>query len=557
MAANMAENFNPYHQWLGLPEEVQRPDYYQLLGLSTFEAEPGRIELAAEQTAMKVRSFRPAPRAALWVQLLDELESAKATLLDPARKANYDRLLHEANGRPSQSADSQAAMAPFHPALAMLPPAAVPQAAAPYGGVSSAAAASPVAMPMQPYSAVPVATYAHAGTVDPMAPLAVPGLTMPPLAAPSAPPMAAAVSPAVLAPPAVVAASEPPVPQVRKTSAASSIMAAKKERQARTAALLFGAGAGVLVLGGLVTIAVVTANWNIENNRAQVALAGQGAASRPANGKHAAEHKPAQHGPATQIAPPGAGNTSKPPAPIAPPMPAPPPMAEPTPEPAPPMPPVKPPAPMPEPMPPPEPAPKPEPPPEPMPPARPKRQEVADLESALKAARLALSEHSFDEADAELAKAEKLATLPDHQAKVARLKMAVEHVKLFRQALAEAAMQLDAAETIKVGSSTVVAIVETFPDKITVRVNGTNRTYPMAEMPPGLAVAIVDHKSSGGEPDSRVLKAMYVATRKGANAEAVEQARGWLSEAGIGERDDLVKFLDDTYELVKEYDAGN
>lgn len=180
------------------------------------------------------------------------------------------------------------------------------------------------------------------------------------------------------------------------------------------------------------------------------------------------------------------------------------------------------------------------------------------MEASLKQARLALSEQAIDEAETEVTKAESLAVLPEHRQLVERLRMAIEHVKVFRQSLAEAVSKLEAAETIKVGTSTVVAIVETFPDKLTVRVNGANRSYPLAEMPAGLAAAILDVKRVGGQPDNRLLKAMSVATRKGAGEEEIAQAREWLAEAQGSDDNaaELLSFLDDTYELVQDFDTA-
>ena len=214
------------------------------------------------------------------------------------------------------------------------------------------------------------------------------------------------------------------------------------------------------------------------------------------------------------------------------------------------------------PMPMPRPAPEPEPAvvraPEPAPLPRPTRQQVVALEASLKQARQALSEQAIDEAKTEVAKAEQLAVLPAHQQLAERLSLAIEHLSVFQQSLAEAVSKLEAAETIKVGTSTVVAIVETFPDKLTVRVNGANRSYPLAEMPAGLAAAILDAKRVGGQPDNRLLKAMYVATRKGAGEEEIAQAREWLVAAQGSDDNaaELLSFLDDTYELVKEFDAA-
>ena len=36
----MAEAFDPYYKWLAIPPEDQPPDFYQLVGVHTFEEDP-------------------------------------------------------------------------------------------------------------------------------------------------------------------------------------------------------------------------------------------------------------------------------------------------------------------------------------------------------------------------------------------------------------------------------------------------------------------------------------------------------------------------------------
>jgi hypothetical protein len=91
----MAETFNPYVEWLGLPAHVAEPNHYQLLGLTEFETDDARIAIAADRAMSKVRSFRPGPNAKAWSKLLDELLLAKGRLLDPQRKSEYDADLRE------------------------------------------------------------------------------------------------------------------------------------------------------------------------------------------------------------------------------------------------------------------------------------------------------------------------------------------------------------------------------------------------------------------------------------------------------------------------------
>ena len=44
----MAEGFDPYHKWLGIPPKDQPPNHYRLLGIELFESDPEVIDMAAE-----------------------------------------------------------------------------------------------------------------------------------------------------------------------------------------------------------------------------------------------------------------------------------------------------------------------------------------------------------------------------------------------------------------------------------------------------------------------------------------------------------------------------
>ncbi|MDX1944096.1 MAG: hypothetical protein SFU86_01715 [Pirellulaceae bacterium] len=208
---------------------------------------------------------------------------------------------------------------------------------------------------------------------------------------------------------------------------------------------------------------------------------------------------------------------------------------------------------------PPTPAPTPTPPPPPMPappePAvKPTRDELVALGKLLTSAKAAIGEQNFDDADKDIAKAEPLAKLPEHKAKVARLKEIVGLVRQFRNALKLAVEGLNAGESFKVGTSTQVVVVETFSDRIIVRTAGQNRNYPFAELPPGLAVALADFKLDQADPVSRVVKGAYVATSKRSDSAALEKAKTWWEEAQLGGADvsHLMPFLTDSYDLEKE-----
>ena len=86
----MAEAFDPYRRWLGVPSGERPPNHYALLGLSLFEEDPDAIANAADRQMAYVRTHQTGPHAALTQQLLNELAAARVCLLNPPQKARYD-----------------------------------------------------------------------------------------------------------------------------------------------------------------------------------------------------------------------------------------------------------------------------------------------------------------------------------------------------------------------------------------------------------------------------------------------------------------------------------
>lgn len=126
---------NPYQTWLGL-NVTSRPDCYTLLGLPMYEADTGKI-LVAAQNAMSRASIPMAPAdEPLRQTLLSEIQLAQTCLLDPAQKLAYDQQLQ---------AYFQAQSAPVAPTAPM---AASPMSAAPIGApMGSAPSAQPATKP--------------------------------------------------------------------------------------------------------------------------------------------------------------------------------------------------------------------------------------------------------------------------------------------------------------------------------------------------------------------------------------------------------------------------
>ncbi|WP_254510358.1 hypothetical protein [Anatilimnocola floriformis] len=102
----MAEVFDPYRKWLGIPPKDQPPNHYRLLGIAHFEDDPDVIENAATRQMAHVRTYQGGKNGALSQRILNELTAAKLCLLQPAKKATYDIALRAdmiASGKLSSS----------------------------------------------------------------------------------------------------------------------------------------------------------------------------------------------------------------------------------------------------------------------------------------------------------------------------------------------------------------------------------------------------------------------------------------------------------------------
>jgi len=86
----MAEIFDPYYTWLGIPPHEQPANHYRLLGISQFEANDEVISNAADRLMLHLRAFQAGKRSKESQQLLNEISAARVTLLDPAKKQKYD-----------------------------------------------------------------------------------------------------------------------------------------------------------------------------------------------------------------------------------------------------------------------------------------------------------------------------------------------------------------------------------------------------------------------------------------------------------------------------------
>ncbi len=100
-------SFDPYYEWLQIDPSEQPATLYRLLGLSDAfvrkafgrpltEQEKRVVENAADQRMAHLRTFQTGRNSAECQRLLNEVSRAKITLLDGAKKQQYDSTLGQA-----------------------------------------------------------------------------------------------------------------------------------------------------------------------------------------------------------------------------------------------------------------------------------------------------------------------------------------------------------------------------------------------------------------------------------------------------------------------------
>ncbi len=152
--------------------------------------------------------------------------------------------------------------------------------------------------------------------------------------------------------------------------------------------------------------------------------------------------------------------------------------------------------------------------------------------------RLLLGERKFSEAKQELNAVKALAKTPDMEELHLGMDLVVDYSEQFWQAV-QSSMRTLKGE-IQVGSS-LANVVNSEANEITIRIAGNNRNYKFANLPSGLALAIVkgwfENSKGNKAPNSAVLGAFYYVSKTG----SIDEARKYWQEAGKGGVD--VKFM--------------
>jgi WD40 repeat protein len=149
---------DPY-DWLGVPKGPRPPTHYQLLGLDPSATDPVLIRAAADRQTRRLLPHLTGPDALAAEQAWADLEEARDTLLDPARRAHYDATVPLTGPAPATA--TAAAPEPTVPDISAFeepPPPAAPAPSPWWKALPEPAAAGPDPWWKQPLPAEPAPT---------------------------------------------------------------------------------------------------------------------------------------------------------------------------------------------------------------------------------------------------------------------------------------------------------------------------------------------------------------------------------------------------------------
>ncbi len=96
----MSRTANPYVDWLGIPDSVSRPNYYELLGIPQFEDDENKIKGGYYRRVAQVSVHQTDSNADACQLLLVELAEARDCLTDGESCATYAGRIGEKHGVP-------------------------------------------------------------------------------------------------------------------------------------------------------------------------------------------------------------------------------------------------------------------------------------------------------------------------------------------------------------------------------------------------------------------------------------------------------------------------
>jgi hypothetical protein len=161
-----------------------------------------------------------------------------------------------------------------------------------------------------------------------------------------------------------------------------------------------------------------------------------------------------------------------------------------------------------------------------------------------------IGKQDFTAAEERLAELKPTAKTTVQRGQLERLEQVLGFVKDIRQAMVDAIASLGPADTFKIGSSTMAAFVEGNAQKITVRVSGERRSYPLEEIPVAMAIGLVDLKLDVAHATTLARKGAYIVMHP-KNKTTLERGKQMLQEAADAGAisQELAKFYEDDYSL--------
>lgn len=543
--------WNPYHQWLGLDDDIQSPNYYQLLGLAPGESDRGRIHAAADRALARVRGCRPGPRAADWARLLDEIARAKTCLLDPTQRVAYD--VQMASGRAGEQTEPSTPPQADAPEVALVnrspdlyPPGMGPKSPVAARPAAPDASSRPVADQPSRSARDQVRSRALTDTVSPRGEPAKPTRPVSRAAKPPAPPhgqtdepqladpsaemqtgLAVPVAPgpmnAHVAPPRKPPPSSwPIVLTIAVVVVVLTLLVLMLALRGDARGPQGGATGDVPVFEPAATADGSVASPSVRRPAQAKPFAAAGAGSRPVLEGQGSSGEQTARGPQSPAAPDDGAGESLPEDRGA------------------------------------------------MEDASSAERSAADSRSSVPGAsapstpversawrgrmeriRAALSLQQFDEADDWLRESQTTAGDAEQLADVARARSLVDGARQYWAAVARGVRGLRGADELEIGDNAFrVAVVETGPDWITIRHQGKNTRYSVdGSMPPGLALAIARTVLEREDPEHLIWMGAGLATTRERKSSYLLEARRYWTEAGDRGADvaDLLLLLDESH----------
>jgi hypothetical protein len=74
--------FDPYYEWLGIPESDQPDNHYRLLSIPMYEMNIEVIKSASERQTIFLRTLQAGEHASAAAQMLNEVAAARVCLLN-------------------------------------------------------------------------------------------------------------------------------------------------------------------------------------------------------------------------------------------------------------------------------------------------------------------------------------------------------------------------------------------------------------------------------------------------------------------------------------------